>query len=211
MTTLKDLGVIPVTRNDLAAIFPCIQALNQKLFALEKAGELIRLKRGLYVVSPTLTGLPLSKELISNHIYGPSYVSQETALRYYGLIPEQVHLMQAVTTKHTRIFENALGRFEYTGVPRDYFAIGITFVQETAYSFLIATPEKALCDLILFRSKLNLRYKREILAFLADDLRLDMDAFYQMNPATFRAVATCGKKVEVFNQIASILEGVSHE
>ncbi len=207
MKSLKEIGAVPVTRDDLRDVFPHLHALNQKLSALEQSDALIRLKRGLYVVSPEITGEPLSKMLISNHLYGPSYVSRETALAYYGLIPERVPLIRAVTLKHTRMFENALGRFEYTCTSRDAFSIGVTFVREGNISFLMATPEKALCDLMLFRSRLNLRYKREILTFLREDLRLDMEAFAQFRPEVFHAVAACGKKALLMTQLASLLEG----
>ena len=55
--------------------------------SLEQKNYVIRLKRGLYVVSPEVSRVPLSLELIANHLYAPSYVSMSSALRYYGLIP----------------------------------------------------------------------------------------------------------------------------
>lgn len=57
---------------------------------LEAAGKIIRLKKGLYVVDPKVSRIALSTEIIANHLYAPSYVSMQTALRYYGLIPEAV-------------------------------------------------------------------------------------------------------------------------
>ncbi len=206
MKTLKELGVIPVTSDELRSVFPKITALNQKLFSLEKNGEIIRLKRGVYVVSPTVTGMPLSLELISNHLYGPSYVSRESALAYYGLIPERVRLIRAVTIKHARLFKNAIGNFEYVSVPPEYFSVGISFVSNNSYSFLIASPEKALCDLIVMTPHLNLRYRREIITFLESNLRFDMETFFLFDPMTFRQAARCGRKAVCLNRIADLLE-----
>lgn len=58
----------------------------------------------------------LLRELIANHLYGPSYVSMSWALRWHGLIPERVHLIQSLTTKHSRKFTNSLGEFHMTSV-----------------------------------------------------------------------------------------------
>jgi len=71
--------------------------VNNKISELEKSGKIIRLKKGIYVVSPKESGKLLSMELIVNHLYGPSYVSMESALRYYGLIPESVYLMHSAS------------------------------------------------------------------------------------------------------------------
>ncbi len=53
--------------------------------------------------------------MIANHLYGPSYVSLHWALRWYGLIHERVEAVTAVTTRHTREFENSLGLFTFRG------------------------------------------------------------------------------------------------
>ena len=67
------------------AIFTNIEAGNQKMRNLEADHKIIRLKKGLYVVSPNVSRVALSTELVANHLYAPSYVSMQTALRYYGL------------------------------------------------------------------------------------------------------------------------------
>ena len=77
----------------LSSLFSGYKSPRNKIANLETEGKLIRLKRGLYVVSPDESGKLLSTELIGNHIYGPSYISMESALRYYGLIPESVHIV----------------------------------------------------------------------------------------------------------------------
>jgi predicted transcriptional regulator of viral defense system len=76
-----------------------VNGKTHKIANLEQTGKIIRLKRGMYVVSPKVTRQLLSVELIANHIYGPSYVSMESALRYYGLIPEQVYVPGSYSRK----------------------------------------------------------------------------------------------------------------
>jgi len=82
---LKNIASVPVRSSVISSLYPDIKVKNMKIAALVKKGELIRLKKGMFVVSPELSGVPLSLELIANHLYNPSYVSMASALRYYGL------------------------------------------------------------------------------------------------------------------------------
>ena len=109
------LGNIPVSTATAASLFSELKAGNQKVRQLELGGQLVRLKKGLYVVAPSMSRVPLSTELIANHLYAPSYVSMSTALRYYGLIPEAVYLSQSMTLKHSRAFSTPVGRFPKSG------------------------------------------------------------------------------------------------
>jgi len=79
---LERLGNIPVTTVVLGSLFPSIKRESQKLRLLERDKQIIRLKKGLYVCSPEVTGKILSTELVANHIYAPSYVSMSSALRF---------------------------------------------------------------------------------------------------------------------------------
>lgn len=206
MNNLKVLRNIPVNGTVIGNLYPNIVGKSQKIRLLEKAEEIIRLKRGLYVVNPRVSDVPISTELIANHLYGPSYVSMLSALRYYGLIPEAVQEMQSLTVKHSRTFENRFGVFRYLNCPADYFSIGLTQQKTGDAYFVLASPEKALCDLIVHTSGLNFRYQKECLGFLEQDLRLDMEAFGGMNPVIFRQCAAVGKKTNTLNLIAKILE-----
>ena len=118
---LENIGNIPVSTSALSSLFSEIKAGNQKVRNLELSGKIIRLKKGLYVVDPSVSRVALSTELIANHIYAPSYVSMSSALRYYGLIPETVYTIQSMTIKHSRSFETPIGRFDYTFINREAF------------------------------------------------------------------------------------------
>ena len=170
ITDLEHIGNIPVSTSAVASLFPEMKAGNQKVRNLEAAGQIIRLKKGLYVVSPKVSRVALSTELIANHLYAPSYVSKQTALRYYGLIPEAVFTTQSMTVKHSRNFETPVGRFEYQSIAREAFSIGITYINKQSYSFLIATPEKALCDMIANSPKVNLRYLKDVEIYLEEGM-----------------------------------------
>ena len=198
---------MPVSAATLALEFPDIRKPGQKLGLLERDGDIIRLRRGLYVCPESITGKALSLELIANRLLTPSYVSMSTALRYYGLIPEVVYVCQSMTTKESREYETPVGRFSFAKMKKEAFNIGIGNIEEDGYSILIATPEKALCDLIANTPSLLLRYKKEALEFLEDDIRLDMESFYNFNPVIFEEYVNInGKKSTSINTILKLLK-----
>ncbi len=202
---LREISNIPVTNSIISSLHPNIKAINKKISELEHSNALIRLKRGLYVASPEITHTPLSTELIANHLYSPSYVSCLTALRFYGLIPEDVFITQSMTIKRGRTFNTKLGYFQYFTCSKEAFAVGITIAKVGNQQFLIATPEKALCDFIATTPSLNLRYKRETEEYLEEYLRLDMEEFYKMRKSIFQEYATVGKKANSVQQIINLL------
>jgi predicted transcriptional regulator of viral defense system len=194
ITKLSDLGNIPVSTATIASLFPDRKAGVQKVRSLELASQIIRLKKGLYVVSPEVSHTTLSTELIANHLYAPSYLSMSTALRYYGLIPEAVYLNQSMTTKHSRKFHTPIGDFSYTSMNREAFPIGITIINKQSYAFTMATPEKALCDLIANSPKVNLRYRKDVEIYLEEDIRMELEDFRNMDTAIFEEYIKVGKK-----------------
>lgn len=205
---LTTLGNIPVTSSVIASLYPDVKTKFAKVAQLERAGEIIRLRRNLFVVNPEETGIPLSSGLIANHLLAPSYVSMQTALRYYGLIPEAVYTIQSMTFKAAKEFNTPVGNYCYYHISRETYPIGITQIKEENSVYIMATPEKALCDLIANQPGINLRYKKEALEFLEENLRFDMDRFCQLNPEIFLAYAKTGKKS---TSILTILKLLQHE
>lgn len=206
MEPLLQFGIIPMDYASLKAANPLIKSLKDKISDLEKQGKIIRLKRGLYVASPLVSGKEPSIELIANHLYGPSYVSMESALRFYGLIPESVYNTSSITLKRSRTFTNSFGQFEYLFSQSDYYSIGINQVIQDDYAFLIASPEKALCDLIIYTPKLRIRSIKSLQIYLEEDLRFDMTEFYKMNVSIFEQCVKVSKKKETINNIIKLLK-----
>ena len=203
---LEHIGNIPVSTQTVASLFPALEAGNQKVRNLEAAGKIIRLKKGLYVVDPKVSRVALSTEIIANHLYAPSYVSMQTALRYYGLIPEAVYTTQSMTLKHTRSFDTPLGRYEYKMISREAFHIGITSVNKKNYAFLMATPEKALCDLIANSPKVNLRYRKDVETYINEDIRMDMEDLVNMDVSILERYAQSGKKANSIETLIKYLK-----
>lgn len=205
-TPLEQLGNIPVTGSALESLFPHIRRGNQKIRLLERDKQIIRLKRGLYVCSPDATGKTLSTELIANHLYAPSYVSMSSALRYYGLIPEAVYIKQSMTLKHSKNFDTQLGRFEYTHISKSVFPVGLTSIKKDGYAFVMATPEKALCDLIANSPQVNLRYLKDAEIYLEEDIRMELEDFRCMDAEIFEEYIKVGKKADSIRTLLKLLK-----
>ncbi len=203
---LSEIGTIPVTTSIIESLYPELKSANKKVTWLEKQGVIIRLKRGLYVVNPEHSGKTLSSELIANHLYAPSYISMSTALRYYGLIPEAVYVHQSMTVKHSRSFQTPVGSYDYKYISREAFSIGVRSMHKGDYAFLIASPEKALCDLIANSSKVNLRYMKDVEIYLEQDIRMDMDEFYKMDETIFKDYIKVGKKADSISRLLKFMK-----
>jgi len=133
-----------------------VQSTRKQLNDWCKKGLIIQLKRGLYTLNNNDRKVPMQREIISNILVEPSYISLEYALSYYGLIPEKVNTITAVTSKKTRQLKNNTGLYLYRNIKKDAFAGFIEEKTKEGYSFFIATPEKALLDFLYFNmSKIN--------------------------------------------------------
>jgi len=148
------------------------RAPRNKIQSLCSNGEIIRVKKGLYV-----PGFPPGEQstvdplVLSGLIYGPSYVSLETALAYHGLISERVDEITCMTSKRAKLFRTPLGRFSYTPINEQAFPIGLRLESGKGGSWYLAEPEKALCDRIA--QVRGLQAIRNLPPLLRDDLRID--------------------------------------
>lgn len=208
MTPFSTIGNVPFEVNVLSSIFPECKHITDKARTLEASGRIVRLKKGMYIASYDETGKPLSRELIANHLYGPSYVGREYALRYYGLIPERVYSMTSVTTKHSREFDNATGNYDYQNCSAEYFPIGVRMEQSDGVTFLIATKEKALCDVINFSKALNLRFMTDVEVYLEEDIRFDTEVLESFDIDLLEEIARYSRKK---NSINTLIKYIRHE
>lgn len=155
---------------------------RDRVTALLRRGDIIRVKKGLYLFGDQLRRRPYSLELLANLVYGPSFVSLDSALSFHGLIPERVEATTSVTTKRPKTFDTPVGSFIYRQAPIGYFHIGMDWVEEGDVAFLIATPERALADKIRDDRGHPLRSQADVARYLFDDLRIDREEFEQMAP-----------------------------
>lgn len=195
MDFLRKYGIIPLEYDVLLSHLNDYSYPRNKVSDLVKQGILIRLKKGLFVVSPEFSGETISKELIANHLYGPSYVSCEGALFYHGLIPERTYLVRSASTRRSKKYHTPVGNFEYISIPEHYFPIGIQQrVIKDSYAFLIAGPEKAICDQVLSTSGLRLQSLKAVHLYLFQDLRIDLESVSSLNPDIILECSETGYK-----------------
>lgn len=135
-------------------------------------GHLKPIVRGLYETNSNTPGY-----YMSSYIYGPSYLSFEYALSYYGLIPERVTTYTSASfNKHkTKTYQTPFGNYVYKDVPSMAFPFGIRIVEENGYVYHIASKEKALCDK-LYDAK-PVHSVKQLRSLLFDDLRIDPNEF----------------------------------
>lgn len=112
-----------------------------------KTEKLLQLRRGVYAL-PEKNPHPF---IVANHLVSGSYVSLQMALAYYHLIPEYVAVVTSVTTQRPCRYENKYGRFTYRHIqPALFYGIEYRLLVEDTCAY-VATPEKALLDLVYLR------------------------------------------------------------
>ena len=110
---------------------------------------IVRIKKGLYCLSPKYQRRKINLYQLAQYIYGPSYVSMESALSYHGWIPEAVHTLTSACVKKSRDFMTPLGAFNFRRVPSAVFYNGVDRIAtENGEAFFMATPLKALADYV---------------------------------------------------------------
>ena len=177
----------PLSRQVLLSILKEYKRPFDKLSELVNQQLLTPVKRGLFIPGPAAHVTRPEPYLLANHILGPSYVSLETALSYWRLIPEQVFEISSATMVRSKIYETPVGRFSYTHFPFPYYTFGQQQLQLAANQVvLIATPEKALCDKIIATSALRLRSKSQAADWLLQDMRMDRAVLQTMNVSVIK-------------------------
>ncbi len=144
---------------------PDFNRLNLRFW--EKKGYIVKLRKEYYAFAESKS-IPDFTRYVANRIYRPSYISLHTALAYYGMIPEAVVQITSVTTLKTIRFANDFGEYAYHSVKPEMMFGYAPKPMADGRTFLFATPEKALLDLLY----LHPFYKTETDML---DLRLDED------------------------------------
>ncbi len=173
---------------------------RDKISHLIKIGEIIRIKKGLYVLNESYRRGKISLEHLSNLIFGPSYVSLEYALSYYGFIPEKVETVTAVTTGRSREFQTLLGVFTYRNITLSQFSSGMEVINiEPDIRFMMASPEKALADFIQSQKSVPIQSHEKYEQYLLDDIRLDANLLSGVRLTELKNYATIYKSRKLFN------------
>jgi len=180
--TIQQYAGQPLSRQVLLNALQDYKRPWDKIHELVQQGLLARLKRGIYIPGPRLQIATPEPFLLANHLAGPSYVSLQAALSWQGLIPERVYEISSVTTQKSKVYQTPAGKFTYTHLPLPYYAYGIQQVELAKdQSALVATAEKALCDLVVTTPGILLRSVLQAKELLLEDLRIDENLLHNLD------------------------------
>lgn len=136
-----------------------------------KEGVLIRLRRDFYLISSKIQTSKVEAFEIASLLYGPSYISYESALSFHGWIPEAVPSINSACAKRSKRIETTLGAFCYYHIPVSIFHVGVSSCsREKQDNYLIADPWKAIADIMYVKGK----SWPNIMA-LTEDFRIELD------------------------------------
>ncbi len=182
---------------------------RDKITRLITAGKIIPVKKGLYVFGKDYRKGLVCKEVLANLIYGPSYISREYALAYYGLIPERVEELTSVTTGKQRCFDTSLGRFSYKKITLKRYSVGVLLNElDSKHQFFIASPEKALIDHYMLQK--GLADQKSIEEYLHEDLRIEPSDLKRLNLSELERIAECFPRNRM-QKLLNYLKGVLNE
>lgn len=171
---LRDLSNQPLTHQLLVGLLKDYKRPNDKILSLKAEGLIEPIKKGLYIAGRSLGSERPESALLANHILGPSYLSMESALAHYGLIPEKVFAVTSMTTKASRKFQTSIGLYTYTNLPLPYYAFGLASVSLSKdQQVIMAIPEKALCDKIATTAGITLRSRSSARDYVFGNLRVE--------------------------------------
>lgn len=170
-----------------------------KINRLLKAEELVLLKKGFYETDKSKPGY-----LFAPVIYGPSYLSFDYALARYGLIPESVHEYTSATFNKgkRKRYQNIFGDYSYRDIPKAAYPFEVQLYTEGDYAYMMATPEKAICDKLYTLppvSNIN-----EMTQLLFENLRIDETGFQKLNTKTLEELSELYKSNNIRYMIKTL-------
>jgi hypothetical protein len=139
-----------------------------------QAGEILRLKPGLFVLAPPYRKSEPHPFVVAAVLHAPSHISLESALAYHGLIPEAVYQVSSVTVARSREFATPLGVFSFRRVPARAPRAGVVAVAvaRNAWAF-IASPLRAIADAVYLNKEIT--WDRNGPGYLTESLRIEDD------------------------------------
>src|SRR5258708_4871345 len=203
---IRSYSSLPLNHQVLLSLLKGYKRPNDKVHELLREGILESIKKGLYIAGPAfLTGKP-EPFLMANHILGPSYISLDTALSYYELIPERVYEISSMTTKRPRKFQTPMGLFTYTHLSLPYYSFGIRQIKLSDKQYaLIASTEKALCDKIITTSGLSLRSPKDASSYLLEDLRIEENSLKVFDTRTMSKWLSDAPKKDTLQNVIKMI------
>ena len=163
------LGVF--SPRDIKKYYPAFD--TRRLVEWKEKGYISKVRNSWYVFNDN----KVNNFFISNRVYSPSYISLESALSYYGVIPEAVFNITAVTTLKTYSFEFKDIIYSYNTIKTNAYT-GYEIVYNDELPLKIATPEKALIDFLYLRKTGN--SDKDLLELRLDLINIDLNELFRL-------------------------------
>jgi len=159
-----------------------------------KNGELIRLRNGLYLITEKIeqgSERLVPYEQVANILYGPSYVSLEWALSFYGMIPERVYTVTSMTLGRMKEYHTPIGDFVYYPLSSSSYSIGVEQKKSSCSigGFLMAGREKALADFV-YKTCKGLS-QEQLKVELIESKRLNLDMIDELDKDLLIEIGKC--------------------
>lgn len=175
-----------------------VKAPRTKIGRLLKKGDIIRIKKGLYVFGEPWRKSSISLEIAANLVYGPSCISFEYALFRYGMLSERATVVTSLTCGKPKEFKTPIGIFRYHAISMEKFAVGIEYREiPNEGGYFIASREKALADLV-YRIRKILSIE-ELKFYLFVEMRISEEIFRSLNRDHLKEIADIYKSKNVEN------------
>lgn len=189
----KKLPVVSLA--DIRSTMPGLR--QETLSRWNRSGKIIMVAPGYYVLADEIRD-ETDLFAIAGRMYTPSFVSLESALSVYGLIPETVLSVTSVCTRKTRRINSPLCKFIYRSIQPRYF-FGYEAKAESNHRFLMASPERAVVDLLYLRR--DIRSTEDML-----ELRFDAETFNGLDPMEILDLAERFNKPWLTGKVKELLE-----
>ena len=181
------------------------KAPKNRILTLEKQNKIFKVTKGLYETEKNV-----SPFYLSSAIYGPSYISFESALSFWNLIPEKVIAVTSATfgKNKTKRFDTDFGVFLYRDVPKQVFPYEVYIKEDGTRRFLIAGKEKSICDILYRESPFS--SQKQLKEFLFENLRIDEFDFYSLSLELLSELSTLYKSTNM-NLLNSLIRKISNK
>lgn len=197
----------PITHQILTSILHQYKRPNDKIKSLKEKGIIKSVKRGIYIPGENTNMQIPESSLIANHIYGPSYISMETALSHYNLIPEHVYAVTSMTIKPSKDFRTSIGLYSYSYLPLPYYAFGIkNVILQENQRVIMASPEKALADKIGTTHGVILRSMNNAQNYVFENLRMEQSDLKDFDTKQMRCWLSDAPKKESLEIVIKMIE-----
>ena len=175
-----------------------------------KSGEVSQIRRGLYYLNEKFTKLTPHPFIVANRLIYPSFISMESALSFFGFIPEAVYQVSSITPGRAINIKTSLGVFYFHSVPSTFFYAGVNserIIED--YWIFMATPLRAIADIVYTRK--SVKWEKDGVGFLTKSLRIENEQLFSLDLNRSDEIVGSLKNKRTRNYIEKLREYIYHD